>query len=132
MPRHLAGGEEEPRRLRDVLGDPTAGINRTLRDDFAGDHEGPPRSGADGLAELNLSPAERTGLADCLLWRNTGRPHENLDGEVAVAVLPNEAVTRADRPRCRPALPVTLAPISLVPDRLDPVAAAPGEDHGPR
>ncbi len=99
MPRHLAGREEEPRRRRDILGDPTAGISRALRDDFADDHEGLEWSGEDGLAELDLAPTERAGLADYLLSRNTRRPHESLDGEVPVAVLANEAVTRADRPR---------------------------------
>ena len=74
-------------------------FNRTLQEDFVDFHEDLLWAGEDGLAEFNRR------LADWLLWYNTERPHQALDGEVPLAVLAREAEPREDRPLYRPPPP---------------------------
>ncbi len=74
-------------------------FNRTLQEDFVDYHEDLLWAGQDGLAEF------KRRLADWLLWYNTERPHQALDGEVPLAVLAREAEPREDRPLYRPPPP---------------------------
>lgn len=74
-------------------------FNRTIQEDFVDYHEDLLWAGEDGLAEFNRR------LAEWLVWYNTERPHQSLDGEVPMAVLAREAELREDRPLYRPPPP---------------------------